>query len=156
MLTGRLVSHLATPVIPTLPDTRVGVNTSKSNSSAHPWFKGKVFDPNYVKPNQQSQNQPHPYHPPYANSLNTRNGGYSNNYNHNAGSGYGFPQSSGSGYGGYGGYGGPSTSGSSYGGGGNAGGPARPQIGPGSFTRGMGSSRGGNGAGPSKSTNTSK
>ncbi|EGG00777.1 uncharacterized protein MELLADRAFT_93006 [Melampsora larici-populina 98AG31] len=169
MLTGRLVSHLATPVIPTLPDTRVGfVNTLKSNSSAHPWFKGKVFDPNYVKPAQQNQNQrgfntfnhnsrPHPYHPPYASSQNARGGGYgNNNYNQNAGSGYGFPQSSGSGYGGYGGYGGSSGSGSSYGGGGNVGGPARPQIGPGSFTRGMGSSRGGNESGPSKNTNTSK
>ncbi|EGG00674.1 uncharacterized protein MELLADRAFT_111643 [Melampsora larici-populina 98AG31] len=160
MLTGRLVSHLATPVIQTLPESRMIASTSaKQNHNPHPWFKGKTFDPNYVKPIQNNQtrggfsafnsnnncnNRPHPYHQPYYNNSMPKNQGYGPGGG-NFGNGYGYGNGNGGNSGG-GGFGS---------GAGNGRGQVqnRPPIGPGSFTRGMGASKGG--GGPSNEKNNS-
>ncbi|EGG04289.1 uncharacterized protein MELLADRAFT_89522 [Melampsora larici-populina 98AG31] len=90
MQTGRLVSHLATPTIPNLPDHCMAAITPAKSATAPSWFKGKNWDPNYVKPipppiqyeqrggfaNLNNSNTYHNNRPnPYANQNNARASG---------------------------------------------------------------------------------
>ncbi|EGF99361.1 uncharacterized protein MELLADRAFT_112803 [Melampsora larici-populina 98AG31] len=142
MLTGRLVSHLATQVIPNLPDNKTLVS-NQSKTGINPFYKGRNYDPHYVKPPQNQS------HRGGFNNSNTNSGDqtrphpYYQNQNQSYGNGGGRAISSGS----YGMNGGNVQSGS---------GSGRPLIGAGSFVRGMGADRSGKGQNVSKNNTTSK